>query len=422
MSIAPDFVAPRRIAVIGTGIVGMSAALHLQKDGHDVTVIDARSPGTATSFGNAGVLVGGSIEPTGTPDVVRSIPSYLLDRESAVRVRLGYLPRVAPWMAKFILASRGSQVEHAAAALKELVTRAVDAHHELVALTGAAGIIKPVGWLKVYRSEAAFAKTAPSRQRMDRHGVKYEVLNADEIGQLEPGLARMFARGLLDPASAFCTLPKKLVDAYAAHFFARGGTWLPEQVRQIEPVDADRVRVRSELGIRTFDTVVVAAGAWSKPLAAAVGDYVPLDTERGYHLNIEPGAARELRRPVCLPEHSFVLAPMQEGIRLTSGVEFAGVDGAPDFSRIYKLLPLAQQVLPGLSGTITREWMGRRPSTPDSLPVIGPSPRCRNVIYAFGHQHLGLTLGPLTGRLVAQLVRGRTSEFDLGRYSIARFN
>ncbi len=412
---------PRSIAVIGSGIVGMSAAVHLQNDGHRVMVIDARSPGTATSYGNAGALVTGAIEPTSTPGVLKDIPQYLFDSASAVRVRWSYLPKLAPWLVRFLLESRMPNVEHAAASLHPLVTRALDAHKQLIALTGAGDIVRPVGWLKVYKTEKGFAGSALGRRLMDDHGIKYEVLSPDEIGQLEPGLARMFVRGLFHGDSAFCTLPKKLIDAYATHFFANGGVWLPEQVRQIEPLGDGRVRIRSELGIREFDTVVVAAGAWSKMLAEQVGDRVILDTERGYHLNLDPGAARELRRPVCLPEDKFVLAPMQDGIRMTSGEEFAGVDAAPDFSRIYKLLPKARAVLPGLSDKVTREWMGRRPSTPDSLPVIGRSPKASQVIYAFGHQHLGLTLGPLTGRLVAQLVRGTTPEIDLAPYSISRF-
>ena len=412
---------PRSIAVIGSGIVGMSAAVHLQNDGHRVTLLDARSPGTATSFGNAGAIVTGAIEPNATPGIVKQIPKYVLDPKSGIRARLAYLPRFAPWLARFLMASRMPQVRRSAAAMHPLVTRAYDAHKELIALTGAGDIVRQVGWLKVYRTEAGYAGSALGRRLMDEHGVKYEVLSPDEIGQLEPGLARVFSKGLFHSDSAFCTLPKKLIDAYAAHFFSRGGAWLPEEVRGLEPLPQGQVRVRSELGIRDFDSVVVAAGAWSKRLAAQVGDFVPLDTERGYHLNLDPGTAKELRRPVCLPEDSFVLAPMQDGIRLTSGVEFAGVDAAPDFRPIYNLLPKAREVLPGLSDKVTREWMGRRPSTPDSLPVIGRSPKAPQVIYAFGHQHLGLTLGPLTGRLVSQLVRGVPTEIDLAPYSISRF-
>jgi len=167
--------------------------------------------------------------------------------------------------------------------------------------------------------------------------------------------------------------------------------------------------------------VVIAAGAWSKELARQVGDRVPLDTERGYHLNLDPGEAGELRRPVVFPERGFVLAPMQDGIRLTSGVELAGLHAAPDFSRIHRLLPAAREALPGLSDRVSRQWMGYRPSTPDSLPVIGVSPHSRSVFYAFGHQHLGLTLSAITGRLVAAAVAGRSPAFDLTPYRADRF-
>lgn len=413
--------APRSIAVIGSGIVGMSTALYLQRDGHRVSVLDQRSPGTATSFGNAGAIVTGAVEPTATPGVLRQVPRYVFDRNSSIRARPTYLPKFTPWFLRFVQASRLDRVRHAAAAMHPLVSRALEAHKELIALTDAGDIVRTVGWLKVYRSERGFAGTALARQLMDEHRVKYEVLSPDEIGQLEPGLARVFVKGLFQSESGFCTLPGKLIEGYARHFAAAGGKWLPENVRRIEPLPSGKVRLHAELGIRDFDTVVVAAGAWSKTLAADLGDFVPLDTERGYHLNLVPDGAPELRRPVCLPEEGFVLAPMQDGIRLTSGVEFAGLDAAPDFTRIRRLVPLAREILPGLSDQVTREWMGRRPSTPDSLPVIGRSPRAAGVIYAFAHQHLGLTLGPVTGRLVAELVRGGPTEVDLAPYAITRF-
>jgi D-amino-acid dehydrogenase len=179
--------------------------------------------------------------------------------------------------------------------------------------------------------------------------------------------------------------------------------------------------VRSERGIRDFDAVVVAAGAWSGRLAARLGDRVSLDTERGYHLNLDPGEAGELRRPVVFPERVFALVPMQDGIRVTSGIELAGLEAPPDFSRIYKILPHARAALPGLGDRVNREWMGYRPSTPDSVPVIGASPRCPSVVYAFGHGHLGLTLGPATGRLVASVVAGRPAATDLAPYRPDRF-
>jgi D-amino-acid dehydrogenase len=409
-----------RIAVIGAGIVGVSCALRLQRDGHDVTLIDPRAPGTSTSFGNAGGIVTGAVVPNSTPALWRDIPRMLFDRDSAVRVRWRYLPRLAPWLIRFLLAGRHARVQAIADALQPLVSRAYDAHRELIALSGADDIVRPVGWLKVYETEAGFAGTGYDREIMQARGVRIDVLEPEEIRQLEPNLARRYVKGLFQPDSAFVASPYKLVQMHAAYFGRRGGDFAQERVRGIQPVDGG-VRLDCELGIRDFDAVVVAAGAWSKELARQVGDRVVLDTERGYHLNLEPGAAGELRRPVVFPERGFVLAPMLDGIRLTSGVELAGLDAPPDFSRIRRLLPAAREALPGLSGRVTREWLGYRPSTPDSLPVIARSRRCSAVFYAFGHQHLGLTLGPITGRLVAALVAGRQPEFDLMPYRADRF-
>ena len=412
---------PKSIAIIGAGIVGLSSALYLQKDGHRVTIIDYRPPGSATSFGNAGVIVTNAIEPTSTPGVLKHIPRYLLDRESAVRVKWSYLPQIAPWLLRFLLESRPARVDYAAASLKPLLSDAYGAHLELAGLTGTSDLLRPTGWLKLYRSERSFAASSLQRRLMDMHAIRYDVLGPDDIHQLEPHLARIFPKGLYHGDSASIKLPKRLLDGYARGFVQAGGGFIQEQVQSLHALADGQVGLRCDLGLREFDEVVIATGAWSKRFCRMLGDKVVLDTERGYHLNIERGRAGEVRRPLCFPEDGFVLAPMEEGIRLTSGEELAGLDAAPDFTRIRRLLPKAREALPGLSDRVTREWMGRRPSTPDSLPVIGRSPRLRQVIYAFGHHHLGMTLGPVTGRIVAQLVRGETPAIDLHPYAIDRF-
>ena len=409
-----------RIAVIGAGIVGVSCALHLQRDGHDVTLIDPRAPGTATSFGNAGAIVTGAVVPLSTQGLWRDMPRILFDRDSAVRLRWRYLLRLTPWLIRFLLAGRPARVGAIADALQPLVSRAYDAHREMITWSAADGLVRPVGWLKVYETEAAFAATRDDRELMLARGVRLEILGPDDIRQLEPSLARRYVKGLFEPGCGFVASPYKLVQAHAAQFQSLGGSIAQERVRGVQPMDGG-VRLDCELGFRDFVAVVVAAGAWSKELARQVGDRVMLDTERGYHLNLEPGEAGELRRPVVFAERGFVLAPMLDGIRLTSGVELAGLHAPPDFSRIRRLVPAAREALPGLTGSVTREWLGYRPTTPDSLPVIGRSPHCDAVFYAFGHQHLGLTLGPLTGRLVAALVAGRQPGLDLAPYRAERF-
>ena len=411
----------KQIAVVGSGIVGVSCALYLQRDGHQVTIVDPKLPGTATSYGNAGGIVTGAVMPNSTPALWANMPRMLFHPDSAVRARWSYMPRLTPWMISFLAAGRDSRVRDIARAMRPLVSAAYDAHRELIALSGADGIVRPVGWLKVYATEAGFAHTAYDRAIMQENGVRFDELSADEVRQLEPSLAGGFVKGLFQPESGFASLPVALTQAHAAHFVAQGGKFVQERVRGLKP-EPTSVVLDCELGLRRFDYAVIAAGAWSRHLVQQVGDKVLLDTERGYHLNLDPGEAGELRRPVVFSDRGgFVLAPMQDGIRLTSGVELAGLDAPPDFSRIHRLVPVARQVLPGLSSRVTRQWMGYRPSTPDSLPVIGPSPRAARVVYAFGHQHLGLTLGPITGRLVADVIGGRTPGIALAPYGIARF-
>jgi D-amino-acid dehydrogenase len=410
-----------RIGVIGAGIVGVCCALHLRRSGHDVMLLDQRAPGTATSFGNAGGIVTGAVVPTSTPALRRALWRMLTDKDGTVRLRWSYLPQLSPWLLHFLAAGTDSRVRQIAQALQPLVSRAYDAHRELIGLSGAEAIVRPVGWLKVYDTEAGFAATEYERALMAAHNVRFDVLEPNEIYQLEPALARRFVKGVFQPDSAFVSSPRKLTEAYAAQFARVGGMFAQERVRSLTP-EPGGVHLDCELGFRRFNAVVIAAGAWSKYLVRQVGDRVLLDTERGYHLNLEPGAAKELRRAVVFPDRGgFVLAPMQDGIRLTSGVELAGLNAPPDFARIRRLVPVAREMLPGLSERVTREWIGYRPSTPDSLPVIGRSPKSPHVFYAFGHQHLGLTLAAITGRLIAALVSKRAPELDLTPYRIERF-
>ncbi|MGH6875347.1 MAG: NAD(P)/FAD-dependent oxidoreductase, partial [Aestuariivirgaceae bacterium] len=332
----------------------MSSALYLQQAGFDIKVIDYRAPGTATSFGNAGAIVTCAVKPTSTPGTLYNVPRLLLDRDSAVHVQWRYLPKIAPWLMRFILESRPGRVRRGASGLHALLSKACAAHHELAAHSGTKDLLRSTGWLKLFRTERGFADTRLERQLMDSHGIRYDVLGPDEIQELEPHLAHVFAKGLFHGDSASIASPQRLIEGYARAFLQSGGEFLHERVLRIEPLEAGRVRLRCELGIREFDHVVVAAGAWSKMFCAQLGDEVLLDTERGYHLSIDAGEAGEIRRPICFPEDSFVIAPMLDGIRLTSGEEFAGVEAPPDFSRIYKQLPKARAFLPGLTDQVSR--------------------------------------------------------------------
>lgn len=407
------------ILIIGAGVQGLSAALFLQRDGHRVTVVDPRDPGTATSFGNAGAVVTTSCAPLAMPGILSQVPKMLLERDGPLIVRWRYFPRLLPWLFDLLRASQPERVEEISIALAALNARAEDPWLELARHCGARDLLRPVGWLKVYEKSENFAATQAERDLMTRRGCRFEVMSTDELRQLEPNLAPHFRHGFFQPEAHFLLNPHAMVEHFAQTFRQAGGRILRETAEAIETTAEGRHRVVSDCGEHAADKVVVAAGAWSQRFFASLGVRPRLDTERGYHLML-PQPERGLGRPTVNGDSGFVLCPMQHGIRLASGVEFAGLAAPPDFRRIRGLLPLAQRMLPGLSAEERSAWLGYRPSVPDSLPVIGPAPKRPGVFCAFGHGHLGMTEGPVTGRLIADLIAGRDPGLDLAPYSPAR--
>ena len=407
--------ARRRVVVVGAGIVGMSAALWLQRDGHDVTVLDPLPPGEGTSYGNAGGIVLSSCAPVAMPGIWREVPRMLLDPQGPLRLRWAYLPRIAPWLLRFLAASSPERVAAIARHRAALLARGGEAWRELVRLAGAESLVEPVGWLEAFSSDRVFDENRHERELMRDNGLPFETLDADELRQLEPALGPVFRHAVFQGDSLAIRHPQRLVQSFAACFAGAGGRVLAERVLRFEG-DAGRRRVVTDAGTHDADAVVVAAGPWSRRVCALLGERVGLDTERGYHLML-PTPARNLRRPVVWHEHSFVLCPMHHGLRLTSGEELAGLDAPPDYRRIRRLLPLAQRMLPGLEADVQSEWMGRRPSMPDSMPVLGRSALHADVFHAFGHGHVGMTLGPVSGRVVADLVAGRDPGIDLSPFA-----
>jgi D-amino-acid dehydrogenase len=410
---------PSRIAVIGAGIVGMSTACFLQEDGHEVVVLDPRSPGEGCSLGNAGVLHFGLCAPLGTPEILAQIPVMLATPLSPVAIRWRYLPKLMPWLWHFAWASRPARIEEISIALRALLARAREAHETLIELAEARDLFRSSGWLFVYETERAFKRDARERMMFERRGVPFQLLNGEEIARMEPSLATIFRRGLLLPGDAHIRNPLRLSQRLAARFTAKGGEILSREILTI--TNGGRAwRLESEEGPVEAELVVLAAGAWSKGLAAKLGAPVPLDTERGYHVML-PDSGVNLGRPVLSGEGKFVATPMEHGLRLAGTLEFGGLAAPPNEGRTDVILRRARRMLPGLKEDGLVRWMGFRPSMPDSLPVIGRSPRFDSVLLAFGHGHLGLTLGPITGRLIADLVAGRDPGLDLTPFRPERF-
>ena len=415
--------APRHIAIVGGGVVGVATALALSAKGHLVTIFERGEIGAGTSSGNAGGIVTGAVTPTATPGVIKAIPSYIFNRNGAAVLRPSYFFPILPWLIRFIAAGRLSRVHTIAQSLYPLVSNAMHAHSALSELAYCQNAIQKVGWLKVYGTDAGFAKTALERDLMTRHEVNFKVLNAKQIAELEPKMnPQHFKHGIFQPESGYVNFPKGLTQAYFKEAQNRQTQHIQENVQQVFIHTDGKVAIRTDSQTRFFDDVVIAAGAWSKQLAKQIGDDVSLDTERGYHLSFTTNGEKLLNRPVSFPEKDCVLSPMHDGITLISGDELAGLKAPPDYRRIHTLTPFAKSVLPPLeSQKIQREWMGYRPSTPDSVPVIGRSDVCKNVYYAFGHGHLGLTLSAITGQLISKMISGEPAPFDMQAYRINRF-
>ncbi len=413
-------VAAKDIAVVGAGIVGVCCALSLLRNGHRVTVIDRQGPGEGTSFGNGAVLPTESVVPVATPGILWKVPGMLRDPLGPLALRWGYLPRIAPWLLRFLAASTTRRVEQISQALAALHHGSIEAYAPLVAMAGAEDMLRRTGWVCVYETESGFQGALPMLELQRRRGVRLEVLGPEELRQLEPALAPIFPRAVFYPEVAHVIDNFRFVQFLAEAFQQNGGRLLREEVRGFELGAPGPRAVLTDQGRRPCDAVVVAAGAWSKPLAAQLGSRPPLDTERGYHLQL-PAPGVMPRLPVYSTERAFVCTPLETGLRLAGTVELGGLDAPPDWRRAEVLGHHARRWLPGLEAEGARRWMGFRPSMPDSLPVISTSPRHANAFFAFGHGHCGLGLAAKTGVLIADLVAGRTPAIDMAPYRIDRF-
>ena len=410
----------RRVTVIGAGVIGMCVASYLQRMGATVTVLDPIEPGKNCSFGNAGSISRRACVPLASPGMLKDLPKWLTDPMAPLAIRWSYLPWAMPWLWRFIRAGRRSEVERSAAALSALLDPVFENYEPLLKEAKAEDLIRKDGQLYVYESEAAYQADASGWELRQRHGARIEVMSREQLREFEPTLAPFFATGVLLPEHGHCVNPFGLVRALADSFRRNGGSIVAERVLDVE-MDGDRPRALvTAIGRHDVETVVVAAGAWSQQLARLFGHRVPLETQRGYHATLSAPSMTP-RSTVMWTEKKFMATPMQMGLRFAGTVELAGLDAPPNYDRATKLLELGKRMFPGLEGSDVSRWMGHRPCLPDSVPVIGPSPKVKNVYFAFGHGHIGLTGASTTGRLLAELVMGAKPCIDPTPYRIDRF-
>ena len=402
--------------VLGAGIVGTSTALHLAKRGLSVVLVDRRGPGEETSYGNAGVIEGNTIFPHAFPNDLSALARVAFKRASGTNYHLSFLPRVAPWLLAFRRWSRPERLLDTARTMRPLFARAVAEHEALLAESGAARYFRKTGWLKLFRSDGAFAATATERGVANDWGIAHSVLDVDEARALEPNLTPAFRHALHWTGAASLSNPLAVTRAFAARFQSLGGVVLQADARTLERVaggwQIDGVRAPQ---------AVVALGPWSLDLLKPLGLAYPLAIKRGYHMHYRFQANATLQRPVVDVENRYCMAPMEQGLRITTGAEFAARDAAPTPVQLDRVLPAAEQLVALGERIDAVPWMGRRPCFADSRPVIGRAPGQPGLWLAFGHGHSGLTLGPVTGRLLGELIAGETPFCDPAPYGPERF-
>jgi len=418
---------PRHVAVIGAGIVGAACAIELLRDGHRVTLIEPGDPGgeQAASYGNGAWLSPSSVVPPSMPGLWRKVPGFLADPLGPLAIRWPYLPRLAPWLARFVRAgSTMARVEAIARALRPLVADAPERHRALAEEAGVADLIERQGLLYVFPARADFEREALAWRLRRDNGVKWLELDTDELRQQEPELDRRYTFGVLVQAGGNCTDPGAYVAALVHHAVGQGATLLRAGATGFRITAGRLDAVLAGDGEVACDVAVICAGARSRALARAAGDRVPLESERGYHAVIaQPGIG--LRHPIMPSDGKMAVTMTRGGLRIAGQVELAGLDAAPDWRRADILRDYALRTFPNLPRDLPADrvkvWMGHRPSTPDALPVIGPASGCADVVHAFGHGHVGLAAGPVTGRLVADLIAGRAPVISPTPYSPRRF-
>jgi D-amino-acid dehydrogenase len=401
------------VIVLGAGIVGTSIALHLAKRGLAVALIDRGAVGEGTSYGPTGIIEGNTIFPQAFPSSWAALLRIVLKRAPEANYHLSFLPQVAPWLFAFRAASQPARLLETAQAMRPLFARAVGE-------AGAERYIRRTGWLKLYRSDRSFAAQAHELELAESLGIANVPLDTEAARALEPSLAPVFRHAVHWTGAMSVSNPLALTRAYAARFAALGGITANGDGRSLHRVHP-HWRVDTASGPADAGDVVVALGPWAPDVLAPLGIKLPLGVKRGYHRHFRPQGNVGLSRPVLDADNGYCLAPMEQGIRLTTGAEFAARDAAPTPVQFERLLPAARQLFALGQPVEAQPWLGARPCFPDSRPVIGRAPGNRGLWLAYGHAHWGLTLGPATGRLIAEMMTGATPFCDPKPYGAERF-
>jgi len=411
----------KNVVIVGAGVVGMSCALFAQRHGFNVTVVDRQGPGEGCSFGNAAGMAVSEIVPISQPGLMKKVPGWLLDPTGPLSVRPTYFPKLVPWLLRFLAQGRMDRVRSLTQAAAALSHKAVPDLDVMLEAAGARDLVFCEFCAAIYDHERQYRQSEWAWRLRAEHGFAYEKLSGPEIHELEPDVSSDVGCALIMDGWRNLKDPYRFVTLMAERFVRDGGTLASGEVRTVETGDG----VAHSLGLAggstmAVDHLVVAAGAWSHRLSQQLGSSVPLEADRGYNKTM-PNSGISLSRQLVYESAGVAITPLPHGLRIGGAVEFAGVDAAPDYRRSDYLVEKCKRILPGLKDTSGEKWMGARPSLPDFVPVISSSPHFSNVFYAFGHGHLGLTWGPTSGRLIADMIAGKPVDLDMTPYRVDRF-
>ena len=415
----------KQFTVLGAGSVGISTAMHLQQRGFDVTLIDRQSPATATSFGNAGVINDSSFIPINNPGLIKKLPRLLLNNRPELRYSYSHVLKNLPWCLNFLRSASAAKSAETANALAALVTDALDEHRALMQRVGNMHRLSKSGWLKVYRRDVDEFFTQSDNELLSTHNIGIQRLNAEQIRELEPALKPIFKSGYLLTDSAAVNNPGALLKEYVDFFSSSGGKFVQSAVTGLHQSnnegDANSFKIETAGGDLSAENLVVCAGPWSGSVLEWLGYRVMLQVERGNHQHFKQSGDQRLTRPLHDVDGGYIFAPMEPGLRITTGVELQHRDAAPNHSQLQQVIPRAKEAVDLGEPTDDPIWMGCRPTFPDSRPVIDRAPAHENLWLAFGHQHIGLMSGPVTGKLLVQMICGEKPDVDLMPFAASRW-
>jgi len=409
-----------KVTVLGAGIVGICCAIELQRRGYQVELIDRKGPGEETSSGNAGILSLSSIAPLASPELLTRLPRLASNLEADFLLHYPHLPGLLPWLMRFLVRCKRSKYIADGLLINALTVPSVATHMELIKASKAQQLVNSSGSLRLYRNIKTYQRDELERELFDLCDLQYSIIEKAEIRDLEPDIANIFSKAVLIKNSISITNPESLCQCYARYFQQLGGELRQAEITQISPENG-QWRLQTPSGAEMSERLVVCLGAWTPELIKPLGYSNPIAIERGYHTVFSTQQNKNLSRPIFDVDSSYVMIPMDMGLRVTTGSNLVHREAAETPRQIEKVIPRVREAFPVGQMLLEKPWMGRRPSTPDSLPIIGPAPRHKNLWLAFAHAHMGFTMGPVTGQIIANYVSGEAQSLAVNAYLPSRY-